>query len=88
MTQSVNSDSITADLCITYSTVDYLVVATGVLTIGSHVVLNDGLACGVTQSGNNLLRNENLISLSLLLLLRWTLRLTTPLTTNTKRNSL
>ena len=52
MTQSVNSDSITAELCITYSTVDYLVVATGVLTVGSHVVLNDGLACGVTLSGN------------------------------------
>ena len=49
VTQSVNSDSLAADLSVTNRTVNDIVVRTSVLAISSNGVLNDGLTSGVTQ---------------------------------------
>ena len=62
MTQSVNSDGITVQLSITYGAVNNIVIGTCVHAIRIDLVLNNGLACGVTLSINNNLSNENLVT--------------------------
>ena len=60
MSKCINRSGNSAELFVTYGTVDYGVIATLVYTIGIYVVLNNFLALGVTGCRNNGVNSANL----------------------------
>ena len=60
MTQSVNSDGLTAQFLTTDGAVNNLVIGAVVHAVSSDFVLNNDLALGVTQCGNGFLSNQDL----------------------------
>ena len=60
MTGCGNCYSVSRSLCVTYSTVSYVIIAACLFTLGSNVVFYNGVACGVTGCGNCLLSGESL----------------------------
>ena len=59
MAESVNYVSLAAKLRVTNGTVNYVVIRACVYTVGSGLVLLNGLACSVTESVNDLLSEES-----------------------------
>ena len=60
VTECVNGYGISGKLCVTYSTVNYVIVATVSLTSRINVVLYNGATCGVTECCYSFLSNESL----------------------------
>ena len=52
MTKCVNGDGLTAEFVTAYGTINYVIVRTGVYTVGSFVVFYNNAACGVTECVN------------------------------------
>ena len=60
MTESVNGNVLAGNLSVTNGTVNYVVVATYVGTVGKAVVLNNNVAIGMTESVNGNVLTGNL----------------------------
>ena len=62
VTESVKIGGCTTELYVTNGTVNYCIIRAAVCTIGGDAVFGNRLAFGVSESCNNLLRNENLVT--------------------------
>ena len=62
VSKCINYDSLTAELCTTYCTVNYVIVRSVYSTGRSYVVLNYCATLGVTKCVHNFLCNENYVT--------------------------